>query len=321
MIAIPLYNAEKQLRKTFESCVRQSRPAKIILIDNQSEDGTVALAQELIRGHKNFELRINETNLGRTGNWNRCIKIFEESKCDILKFLFSGDELLQDCVASFETVYEQNEDIATVLWPLIYKEPCGTETVGLFSQGSTIFDFSTLVDKQYYPNGLPGGLLCNAYSKKAISGLRFSDCFLGVHTFQNTVMTRGRVAFLNTPLTTFHVQARGHFPQQFRPEFVAEFSFAFAKGLDEAGNKLTDKQRAQLTETLVIDSFRLMLPFISDTLFGKAMLAIIKTWFGKKMWEMKRLKNIIVSTLKGTRVPAEKRMPVYYKVKGNPPAK
>lgn len=66
MIVMPAYNAEKTLKATVES-IPKSLNAEILLVDDASRDGTVALAREL-----GLKVIVHEKNLGYGGNQKTC---------------------------------------------------------------------------------------------------------------------------------------------------------------------------------------------------------------------------------------------------------
>lgn len=66
VIVMPAYNAEKTLKATVESIPRNLN-AEILLVDDASRDGTVALAREL-----GLKVIVHEKNLGYGGNQKTC---------------------------------------------------------------------------------------------------------------------------------------------------------------------------------------------------------------------------------------------------------
>lgn len=312
MIAIPVFNAGDNLRISLQSCVEQSVAAKVLVVDNCSTDGSLETAREFAQRYDNIDLVINERNLGRVGNWNRCLDLFEASECEIIKLLMAGDELLPDCVAEFEAAFDRDPELAAAFWPFIFQEASGTQTKNAFLPKGGRLDFSDLIYGHFFPNCMPGGLLCYAYARKTVQGLRFNDAFLGGHVFQNAAVLRGPVEYIETPLAIFHVKARGHFHLQYRVEYVAEYLHSFALGLDMARTRLEDESMNELRRALAIGSFKLMIPFVSDFTFFRALGTFIATWARKKIHKARRGINIIKLTLSGQRVPKHQRTPDWF---------
>lgn len=90
-IAIPNFNGEKKLERAIRSCQTINLSKKryeVLVIDNCSEDGSVEIVKKLKKEFSNIRLEINKKNLGRIGNWNRCLEL---SKGKYLLFLMVND--------------------------------------------------------------------------------------------------------------------------------------------------------------------------------------------------------------------------------------
>jgi glycosyltransferase involved in cell wall biosynthesis len=64
---------------------------ELLLVDNCSTDRTVERARELIGSRSDSRVVVNESNLGRVANWNRCIDL---ARGEFIKFAFTNDALL-----------------------------------------------------------------------------------------------------------------------------------------------------------------------------------------------------------------------------------
>ncbi len=95
-ICIPAFNAEASITSCLNGVLAQAEPDwEIIVVDNCSTDRTAAISRELLSGRPNAEIIVNSTNLGRIGNWNRCIEL---SRGKFIKFAFTNDVLLPGAV-------------------------------------------------------------------------------------------------------------------------------------------------------------------------------------------------------------------------------
>lgn len=107
-IVTPAYNCEKYLRQTVESVVRQTfENWEMIIVDDCSTDGTLALAQELAAQEKRIRVLRNETNQGVSRTRNRAIA---ETRGEYIALL-DGDDLwesdkLERQVALLEKGYD-----------------------------------------------------------------------------------------------------------------------------------------------------------------------------------------------------------------------
>ena len=74
-LGVSCYNAEETIARAVESALSQSWSNKeIIVVDDASEDDSVAIIRELIRRHENIKLYVNKNNLGIAAVRNKIIK-------------------------------------------------------------------------------------------------------------------------------------------------------------------------------------------------------------------------------------------------------
>lgn len=91
-VFVPVYNGGELLLETVASCVDVSLPQdryRVLVLDNGSTDGAVDEVER--RYGDRVEVIRNETNLGRIGNWNRCVETAEQRGFRFFSFLFVGD--------------------------------------------------------------------------------------------------------------------------------------------------------------------------------------------------------------------------------------
>jgi len=92
-VAIPNYNGGENLIRAIRSCRNINLPVEnfeILLVDNCSTDNSVENARKLLKEFPNLRIEINEKNIGRVGNWNRCLDL---ARGKYLIFLFVNDEI------------------------------------------------------------------------------------------------------------------------------------------------------------------------------------------------------------------------------------
>lgn len=96
-ILVPVYNVKDYLQECFASIFSQiGDGVEIIVIDDQSTDGSFALLQDLKRNTElNFNLLQNETNQGISVVRNNLLR---EAKGDYIWFIDSDDVLVQGAV-------------------------------------------------------------------------------------------------------------------------------------------------------------------------------------------------------------------------------
>lgn len=101
-VALPSYNKEKYIERALESILHEKDYVDtILLVDNQSTDKTFELA-------KKFEPSVhcvqNETNLGMSGNWNRCIDLCET---EWLMIFHADDEMVPGAMRHYRKLIEK----------------------------------------------------------------------------------------------------------------------------------------------------------------------------------------------------------------------
>lgn len=108
-IAIPSYNKAPYIRRCIESVLQNADAIdRIIVVDNASTDETFAIAQE-------YEPRVtcyrNETNIGMSGNFNRCVELCDT---DWLMIFHADDEMLSGAITHYRDVIEQHPSIGLI---------------------------------------------------------------------------------------------------------------------------------------------------------------------------------------------------------------
>lgn len=142
-VAIPTYNAGSNLLRAVRSClaVNVSRDEfEVLIIDNGSDDGSLESLESLA---KELPLRIvrNPENVGRVGNWNRCIEL---AKGKYLLYVFANDELAQDSDVKGALEFMQQHALGLLVAPYWVKHDAGKT---LTDRG--IFRARTLASSDY----------------------------------------------------------------------------------------------------------------------------------------------------------------------------
>ena len=115
LVAIPMYNAEKEISETIQSCINQKTKPDILIIDNCSVDNSYQIAKNFQNSNQNIYLLRNNINIGRVENWNKCLEIFYGSHHKYIRFLFTGDTYEASCIEKTEDIFEKHNDIAILI--------------------------------------------------------------------------------------------------------------------------------------------------------------------------------------------------------------
>lgn len=112
-IGIPVYNAEKYIRKTLESALNQSYSnIEFLILDDRGTDDSIRVIEEIKQEHprgKDIRIVSQPRNMGVSAARNR---IIEEAQGTYLYFMDSDDVISENCISLlFDNVKKHNADI------------------------------------------------------------------------------------------------------------------------------------------------------------------------------------------------------------------
>ena len=95
-VCIPTYNGRTYLSACIESVQAQTfTDFEVVVCDDQSSDGTLELARQLVAADVRFRFIANPRRFGLVGNWNNCIR---QARGEWIKFLFHDDTIEPACI-------------------------------------------------------------------------------------------------------------------------------------------------------------------------------------------------------------------------------
>lgn len=95
-ILIPVYKRENVVKRAINSALKQTyRNIEIICVDNDSPDNTFNTLLEYQEKDNRIKVYKQEKNVGPVRNWMTCL---EKSSGEYIKFLWSDDEISEDCI-------------------------------------------------------------------------------------------------------------------------------------------------------------------------------------------------------------------------------
>lgn len=112
-LCLPVFNSAQTIRETLESLVNQSYPIfKLKILDNCSEDSTIAICTEFATKYSYIEIIRNVHNIGAEANFSKCIQEAEGDYCsivhaddvyhkDFIKYSIETCELNPGCIGTF----------------------------------------------------------------------------------------------------------------------------------------------------------------------------------------------------------------------------
>jgi len=178
-IYIPTHESEEALLTTLPSVLQQGlNPKNIIIVDNCSTDRTPQLAHSF-----GVTLIQNPINLGRVGNWNKCLDLFRESDAEAMKFVFAGDELTN------ESIKVQNECLKFadfITGSHLVNDGENRYMMRHFKKDlylSSLESLNTAKEKEK-GNWIAGCTACPMFTKKALGDSRFDESLLWASDFK-----------------------------------------------------------------------------------------------------------------------------------------
>ena len=95
-VCVPTYNGEAYLAECLDSVLAQTfTDFEVIVVDDGSRDGTVALADRYAARDPRVRVHRNARNLGLVGNWHRCLDL---ARGEWIKFVFQDDLIAPRCL-------------------------------------------------------------------------------------------------------------------------------------------------------------------------------------------------------------------------------
>lgn len=111
-ILIPCYNRSDLIGETIQSALSQTvTDIEVVIVDNDSTDGSLAVAQSYADRDSRVRVFKNESNLGPARNWKRCL---DEARGRYAKFLWSDDVLHPEFLQYTYPILDQNPDVGFV---------------------------------------------------------------------------------------------------------------------------------------------------------------------------------------------------------------
>ena len=109
-VIIPVYNMKHCVGNCLASLMKQERKAdRIILVDNNSTDGTYEFAQEIIKKDGLDVKLLKENKKGPSPARNRGLKDLDGSDIDIVAFTDADCMPREDWLKNIESLFKENE--------------------------------------------------------------------------------------------------------------------------------------------------------------------------------------------------------------------
>ncbi|WP_347258653.1 glycosyltransferase family 2 protein [Methylocaldum sp.] len=204
-ICIPAYNAAPYLDASIASALAQTfTDTEVLVVDNASTDETTKIARRFTRQDHRVRLAVNDTNIGMTGNFNRCLEL---SSSPYVKYLCADDLLSPNCVERMLGILESAPDIVLVGSSRYRISSAGevVERVG-FSRQDVFINGHDVISRCFFRG--------NAIGEPSAVMFRRADAVRGFELEYNQavdlemwfhLLEKGRFAFIAEPLCSIRV--------------------------------------------------------------------------------------------------------------------
>lgn len=110
-VVIPTYNYAHILDVTIQSVLDQTfTDFELIIVDNCSKDNTVEVVQKYLTDPRVSFYR-NSSNLGLTGNWNRCLEL---AKGEYIKYLCADDKFHPQILERYVPIMDAHPNVSII---------------------------------------------------------------------------------------------------------------------------------------------------------------------------------------------------------------
>jgi glycosyltransferase involved in cell wall biosynthesis len=213
-ICIPAYNAEATLASCLRSVLIQDVPdMEIVLVDNCSTDRTIELAREMLSEHPRARIIRNATNVGRIGNWNRCL---EEARGKYIKFAFTNDAfyrgavklLLDQMLNHVDRAWVGSDSAVVTELPKEVPAVASNAITVQYSSGESL----SFLAEQGFRTGSLNGMLFDA-TRIQERGLTFDEKhpYFADFLFTIALSRQGGAAICRTPTYSFNEGVSGRY--------------------------------------------------------------------------------------------------------------
>lgn len=112
-VIIPVYNAAQFIRRSVESAVTLTEVAELILIEDGSKDGSLAICKELEKDYEKVKLFTHQQNVNKGASASRNVGILN-AKCDFISFLDADDYYLPERFKAEQQIFFNDAKIDAV---------------------------------------------------------------------------------------------------------------------------------------------------------------------------------------------------------------
>lgn len=207
-IGIPTYNNADYIGETIESILAQSyENLELVIVDDNSTDNTYEVISAYEEKDRRVRVYKNETNLGMSGNWNRCLEL---TRGEYLKLVCADDLLSKDMVAREIAVLEEHPEVVMVSSDTRLVDLNGNYR-GWYRRYKKrgLVDGFEVIRKGFFSQDLFGAPQANTFRRSTfekIGGFSSEFHYIVDYDFFVNVAKMGKIYIIHEPLNYFRVR-------------------------------------------------------------------------------------------------------------------
>lgn len=251
-VCIPVYNNADYVGETIDSILAQTyQNIELIMVDDNSTDDSYRVLQDYAKKDERVKIYRNESNLGMSGNWNRCLELCTG---EILKLVCADDLLSPHIIERELEIFEKYPEVVLV--------ESDTRLVNLDGKyrgwyrrypRSGIVDGAIIVRKGFFSQDYFGAPQANSFRRGAYEQVKgFSPEFHYIvdYDFFVNIAKLGKVFIIHEPLNYFRVREDSNTGQVMGEDkektriYVDEHYRLFKKNQQDLGLTDADIKRA-----------------------------------------------------------------------------
>ena len=245
-VVMPVFNAEKYLKKSIESILHQTYPAwELIIVDNGSEDDSLKICQEYAKEEERMLVLHQYQHKGVSAARNLGV---EKATGDYITFLDADDWVAEDYLETLaKTVRDTQADMLVCQYQKVYDADRNAESVAVVEECEKTQRYAAKAyNKEEYVSQclLEGYTHCWGvlYKLSLLEGIRFpSRITIGedVLFLIDTVLQAERIVVTQYDGYRYYINENGAMNRKFTPSYMDQILC-----WEKAKEKLLDKYPA-----------------------------------------------------------------------------
>jgi len=201
-IVIPVYNRASLVERTLHSVLRQTlRPLRVIIVDNNSTDDSVAIVARWIESHPSPGLSVELISEKRPGAWRARAAGQALVSSEYISFFDSDDEMYPQYARTIVDTLDSDRKAQLLIWPIIHRMPDGKSRRTKVVCHRLIFNHvvHSIISTQRFAARTEWFISTGGWNQAPVPV--WDDWVLGLRLF----FLRPCVAIISTPLAEVHV--------------------------------------------------------------------------------------------------------------------